>query len=182
MSVQIKVEGDRRRCSVSHEDCAFRACLWVREDPGSYSQGRGYRYDGPAKRRLLCGNREARGCPDEPKIDETKIRCCRAPDFTTRPGDTKRCRTCGTRMSGRRIALASALPKAPAVKCAHAGVEEYQLVLDAAPAWRCPSWKGTVRGCGLRWDAKPEPHQPGEDGDVFNARRLEAWLASIRST
>lgn len=186
----IKVPGETRTCSVSHADCEFRSCLWVREDPGSFTQGRGYRYDGPARRALLCGRRHAHGCPTPtPPPDPEKVRCCRAPDFPApRSGrwpSSQRCRTCGVLHRGRRLELARELPKAPAVRCAHKHVEEHDPeVYGQAKGWRCPTHGGPdlrVRGCGLRWESKPEPHQPGEEHAAFVARRHAEWLASIRT-
>ena len=40
--------------------CPKRDCYWPRLDPGSYTQGVGYRHRSDD---WLCGTREARGCP-----------------------------------------------------------------------------------------------------------------------
>ena len=57
---RIKVEVD-----VSERDCLIKSCYWPRPDPGSFTQGQGYRTRLNAKGGIdwLCGNREIHGCP-----------------------------------------------------------------------------------------------------------------------
>lgn len=52
---------------VSGEDCLNMSCYWPRPDPGSFTQGQGYRTRFNAKGGIdwLCGNREIHGCPDK---------------------------------------------------------------------------------------------------------------------
>ena len=47
---------------VSDALCPKRSCYWPRPDPGTFTQGQGYRTR-PGKQGWLCGNREIRGCP-----------------------------------------------------------------------------------------------------------------------
>ncbi len=47
---------------VSDADCLYRKCYWPRPDPGSFTQGVGYRSRGRDKE-WLCGLREIDGCP-----------------------------------------------------------------------------------------------------------------------
>lgn len=58
---------------VSDADCPKRKCYWARPDPGSFTQGVGYktRFNSKGKIDWLCGNREIRGCPS-PKEQVTK--------------------------------------------------------------------------------------------------------------
>jgi len=50
---------------VCDKDCPRRPCYWCRPDPGSFTQGVGYRTrtDAYGKIGWLCGNREVHGCP-----------------------------------------------------------------------------------------------------------------------
>ena len=64
--MKVKING--ARVDVLDKGCAKRRCLWVRTDPGVFSQGRGYtRRAGNVG--LVCGHREIRGCPSD---DERK--------------------------------------------------------------------------------------------------------------
>jgi hypothetical protein len=62
---KLKVKVD-----VSDKLCPLRACYWPRLDPGTFTQGVGYRTR-PGPRRWLCGNREIHGCP-HPKPEPDK--------------------------------------------------------------------------------------------------------------
>lgn len=49
---------------VSEKDCPFYKCYWLRQNPGSFQIGRGYRsYGDKRDREWLCGIREIHGCP-----------------------------------------------------------------------------------------------------------------------
>ena len=52
---------------VSDGDCPKRPCYWPRSDPGTFTQGVGYR-SREGKVGWLCGRREINGCP-HPKPD-----------------------------------------------------------------------------------------------------------------
>ena len=53
---------------VSDRDCLKRPCYWPRLDPGSFTQGVGYRH---RSNDWLCGTREARGCPiPKPELEK----------------------------------------------------------------------------------------------------------------
>ena len=179
-------ESDGREVSVLDRDCELRECLWVRDDPGTFVQGRGYRRDGPG-RGLLCGRREAHGCPSPlPAPSAEKVRCCIAPTFLAprkgaRPS-WQACRICGTRHVGRRLELARTLSRAPAVPCKHEHAEQVDWIGEVA--WRCrdgyaAETRTSWRGCNAWWDTKPEAHAPGEALETFSARRHAAWLAGV---
>lgn len=56
--MKIKIAGEM--VDVASDDCKAMPCLWIRRDPGSYSQGRGYSQRGSD---LICGTRAIHGCP-----------------------------------------------------------------------------------------------------------------------
>jgi hypothetical protein len=60
MKVRDKAIGET--VAVYDQHCLRRPCYWPRHDPGTFTQGHGYRNAGA--RGWLCGNREIRGCPD----------------------------------------------------------------------------------------------------------------------
>ena len=97
--------GDGRDASVIEECCAFRHCLHIGENKGSFLNGRGYtRYD--KNPTLVCLTNHLHGCPDIlPDPDPERARCCAKPDFPKVKGDKRqphmqRCRTCGTWAKG----------------------------------------------------------------------------------
>jgi len=55
----------KRLVDVADKGCLKRTCYWPRQDPGSFSQGVGYRTRLNAKGGIdwLCGRREINGCP-----------------------------------------------------------------------------------------------------------------------
>lgn len=53
---------------VSCKDCQKFKCYWPRQDPGSFTQGRGYSQRPGGNKGWLCGHREIRGCPENPKL------------------------------------------------------------------------------------------------------------------
>jgi hypothetical protein len=58
---------------VCEKECQNYICYWARQNPGIFSQGMGYRaYGDKRDKEYLCGNREIRGCPDEPKLKESE--------------------------------------------------------------------------------------------------------------
>ncbi len=61
----------KKNVDVSDKDCPFRACYWPRLDPGSFTQGQGYRH---RSNDWLCGNREIHGCPREKPEPKRKQR------------------------------------------------------------------------------------------------------------
>ena len=73
--MKIKVKGIKQPVDVSDKDCPKRSCFWPRSDPGTFTQGVGYktRTDAYGKIGWLCGNREIRGCPNpKPTPQENK--------------------------------------------------------------------------------------------------------------
>jgi hypothetical protein len=73
----------KQTVSVSDRRCLQCKCYWPRPDPGSFTQGQGYR-SRPGPREWICGTREARGCPIANRC------CCRAyAPYATR------CQECG---------------------------------------------------------------------------------------
>lgn len=60
MDKNMKVKVD-----VYNKDCLTLKCYWPRRNPGSFSQGRGYRsYGDKRDDQWLYGTRNAHGCPD----------------------------------------------------------------------------------------------------------------------
>jgi hypothetical protein len=59
----------KKMVDVSEKDCPKLSCYWPREDPGSFTQGVGYRF---RSNDWLCGNREIRGCPTEKKLKKAE--------------------------------------------------------------------------------------------------------------
>jgi len=55
----------KKYVDVSEVNCHKYKCYWPRSDPGSFTQGVGYKF---RSNDWLCGNREIRGCPDNPKL------------------------------------------------------------------------------------------------------------------
>ena len=83
MNVKDKAIG--QTVSVADVRCPRCACYWPRPDPGTFTQGQGYR-SRPGKRQWICGTREIRGCPynkvcemcgDKNAAYETKCRGCK---------------------------------------------------------------------------------------------------------
>lgn len=59
----------RKKVNVSDEKCLKRSCYWPRPDPGSFTQGVGYRTRS-GKQEWICGRREINGCPmPKPEIE-----------------------------------------------------------------------------------------------------------------
>ena len=58
--MNIKDKHLKKMVDVSDKDCPKRECYWPRLDPGSFTQGVGYRHRSDD---WLCGNREIHGCP-----------------------------------------------------------------------------------------------------------------------
>ena len=63
----IKDKNLKKYVDVCEENCPKFKCYWPREDPGNFTQGKGYSF---RSNNWLCGNREIRGCPDKPEIKE----------------------------------------------------------------------------------------------------------------
>jgi hypothetical protein len=57
----------RKTVDVLDRGCPRKQCYWPRQDPGVFVQGVGYRQR-PGPIQWLCGTREAKGCPDNPKF------------------------------------------------------------------------------------------------------------------
>ena len=69
MSMKIKDKHLKKMVDVSDKDCPARKCYWPRLDPGSFTQGIGYRHRSDD---WLCGTREAHGCPPDKEKTEEK--------------------------------------------------------------------------------------------------------------
>ena len=63
--MKIKDKRFKKMVDVANPECQQYACYWARADPGSFTQGQGYKF---RSNDWLCGNREIRGCPNEPKL------------------------------------------------------------------------------------------------------------------
>lgn len=59
--MKVKDKEINEMVDVFDKDCPRRPCYWARPDPGTFVQGRGYRF---RRNDWLCGNREIHGCPD----------------------------------------------------------------------------------------------------------------------
>lgn len=153
--------GDGREADVLAEDCVGRPCLWVGEDKGSYTPGRGYT-SYHKKPRLVCWTRHQRGCPTPlPDIEPELVRCCPAPDFP-RPGKGRkprqqRCRLCHRWAKGPILEIRRALPHLEHVKCPHEDIHHEDVF---GGKWYC-------RTCGLYWDHHPKEYEPGVDFRTF---------------
>ena len=66
--MKIRDKNLKKLVDVSSEECPRLQCYWPRLDPGSFTQGVGYRYRSDD---WICGTREINGCPDK---RETKTR------------------------------------------------------------------------------------------------------------
>lgn len=161
---------DGRDCDVSDALCAFRDCLHVAEDKGSYTPGVGYTsyHRSP---RLVCMTRHVRGCPHpQPDPDPERARCCPSPDFARpRKGQSprrQRCRTCGAWLEKEALPLAKGLPRHPSSRCDHAPVRPHEWAGEKC--WRCQK-------CDLWFDERPGPHRAGEVLEEFADRRMAEW-------
>lgn len=56
----------KKKVDVLRKECMTFKCYWPRLDPGSFTQGVGYRF---RSNDWLCGTREVHGCP---KLKEKK--------------------------------------------------------------------------------------------------------------
>ena len=64
--MKIRDKNLKEMVSVSGPDCLQKKCYWPRPDPGSFTQGVGYRTRNPGgKTEWLCGTREINGCPQK---------------------------------------------------------------------------------------------------------------------
>lgn len=69
--MKIKDKELKKEIDVSEKICPKYKCYWPRPNPGSFSQGRGYRsYGDKRDKEYLCGTRNAHGCPE---IRELKV-------------------------------------------------------------------------------------------------------------
>ena len=50
--------------------CLRRSCYWPRQNPGSFTQGRGY--SNPTKD-WVCGTRQIHGCPTKSELEESDL-------------------------------------------------------------------------------------------------------------
>jgi hypothetical protein len=66
----------KRLVDMVDKGCLKRTCYWPRQDPGSFSQGVGYRTRLNAKGGIdwLCGRREINGCPHPKPEPQTSAR------------------------------------------------------------------------------------------------------------
>jgi len=64
--MKIRDKNLKKDVDVCDQDCPNRPCYWPREDPGVFTQGRGYkRRSSERDEDYTCGNRAIHGCPDE---------------------------------------------------------------------------------------------------------------------
>lgn len=73
MKIKVKIGRKFVVTDVSDKDCP---CFWNRKDPGSFTQGVGYRTRTNAKGGIdwLCGRREINGCPHPKPEPQTSAR------------------------------------------------------------------------------------------------------------
>lgn len=117
--------------------CWMRECMWVGEDKGSYSPGRGYT-SYHAKPRPVCSTRQNRGCPYPlPEANPENARCCFAPAYKGR-GKMRTCETCGAEAPPRVAKVLNKLPRLPGSKCKHEGQKEAIVI----GWWECPDCRG----------------------------------------
>lgn len=120
--------------------CWARECLWVGEDKGSYTPGRGYTsyHDKPHP---VCTKRHLHGCPfPQPEPDPENARCCYRPTFKNVRRDRKAipCETCGVTAPGWAAKVLRDLPTLPGVPCRHEGQTTTIII-----GWReCPDCRG----------------------------------------
>jgi hypothetical protein len=60
--MKVRDKNIKKDVDVACKECLKRECYWPREDPGSFTQGQGYRF---RSKDWLCGNREIHGCPNK---------------------------------------------------------------------------------------------------------------------
>jgi hypothetical protein len=60
--MKIKDKVLKKIVDVYDKSCPARKCYWAREDPGTFTQGQGYKF---RSNNWLCGTREIKGCPDD---------------------------------------------------------------------------------------------------------------------
>ena len=65
--MKIKDKKINKIVDVSRKECPEFECYWPREDPGVFTQGVGYKKSVHGSRGWLCGHRDIKGCPMEPK-------------------------------------------------------------------------------------------------------------------
>jgi len=100
--------GDGRDAYVPYPECAWRSCLHISENKGTFAQGRGYTsyYKNP---KLVCMQNHLYGCPTPiPPIDPAKVLCCEKPDLPRARNSNpewQRCRSCKTRLLRKRLLL-----------------------------------------------------------------------------
>jgi hypothetical protein len=63
--VKVRDKELNKQVDVYCKGCLTYTCYWPRPDPGTFTQGKGYSF---RSNDWLCGEREAHGCPDTPKI------------------------------------------------------------------------------------------------------------------
>ena len=63
--MKIKDKTLKKLIDVAEKDCPRHKCYWPRQDPGTFTQGQGYRF---RSNNWLCGTREINGCPEEIKL------------------------------------------------------------------------------------------------------------------
>lgn len=147
---------DGRDADVLDKLCAWRPCLQIGEDKGSFTPGVGYTsyHDKP---RLVCMTRHCNGCPTPlPEPDPERARCCPAPELATLKRGLiplkQQCRTCGKWHQGWALEAVRKLPVLPHTRCRHeeARFQEW----PTKPAWLCMR-------CQLWFDKKPGPYELG---------------------
>lgn len=118
--MEVRINGEL--VSVVDEDCEFRSCFRRGEDKGSFTPGVGYTRYHSGGPRIVCFTRHLNGCPHKP-AEEGTLRedgtvllalrdpepCCENPNVAKNPKAwTQRCRSCGTRLKGKRLEFARA--------------------------------------------------------------------------
>lgn len=72
--MKIRDKNLKKQVDVRCSDCPKFRCYWPRPHPGIFNQGSGYTNTAEMQNRhgWICGNREIRGCPDDPVLTETQ--------------------------------------------------------------------------------------------------------------
>jgi hypothetical protein len=68
-TMKVKDKTIKKLVDVSQKECPRFTCYWPRPDPGVFTQGVGYTKSVNGDRGYLCGNREIKGCPDNPILN-----------------------------------------------------------------------------------------------------------------
>jgi hypothetical protein len=68
--MKVKDKELKKDVDVRCKDCPGYECYWPRPHPGVFNQGVGYTQTAAMQKKYgyICGNREIRGCPENPRV------------------------------------------------------------------------------------------------------------------